>query len=111
MVGLAGPGTRPNERPPLIDVKVLAPGCVLVAHDIASSKLVLSLRRRFSFAQDRTQQRVAARLPMSGSGGEGIREMIAWCHDMDQRARIGLNVILGDGGQLVGTRWGTLCTT
>ena len=33
MAGLAGPETRPNEQPPLIDVKVLAPGCVLVAHD------------------------------------------------------------------------------
>jgi len=36
----------------------------------------------------------------------GIQRVIAWCREVEPTARIGLNVILTDGVDLVGSRWG-----
>jgi glutamine amidotransferase len=41
---------------------------------------------------------------------EGIRQLIAWCGELSPAVETGLNVILTDGSELVGTRWGrSLC--
>jgi glutamine amidotransferase len=36
----------------------------------------------------------------------GVRQVIAWCQEVDPKLKIGLNVILTDGVELVGSRWG-----
>jgi glutamine amidotransferase len=36
----------------------------------------------------------------------GLRQIIAWCQEIDAAAKIGLNVLLTDGERLVGSRWG-----
>ena len=36
----------------------------------------------------------------------GLGQIIAWCQEIDAAAKIGLNVLLTDGEQLVGSRWG-----
>jgi glutamine amidotransferase len=36
----------------------------------------------------------------------GVRQVIEWCLEVDSEATIGLNVILTDGEELVGSRWG-----
>ena len=35
-----------------------------------------------------------------------LGQIVAWCHEIDPAARIGLNVLLTDGDRLVGSRWG-----
>lgn len=37
---------------------------------------------------------------------EALHEVVRWCREIDPRARIGLNVILTDGSELVGSRIG-----
>jgi len=37
---------------------------------------------------------------------DGVRQIVAWCHEIDRDAEIGLNVIMTDGATLIGTRWG-----
>jgi glutamine amidotransferase len=37
---------------------------------------------------------------------DGVRQIVAWCHEIDRDAEIGLNVIMTDGVTLIGTRWG-----
>lgn len=44
--------------------------------------------------------------PLADTLGTGLRRVIAWCREADPEARIGLNVLLTDGEQLVGSRWG-----
>ncbi len=36
----------------------------------------------------------------------GVRQIVSWCREAHVEARIGLNLMLTDGQQLVGTRWG-----
>ncbi len=36
----------------------------------------------------------------------GAAEVIAWCRAVDADANVGLNMLLSDGEQIVGTRWG-----
>jgi glutamine amidotransferase len=35
-----------------------------------------------------------------------LGQIVAWCQEIDPASRIGLNVLLTDGTQLVGSRWG-----
>ena len=37
---------------------------------------------------------------------EGLRQIVAWCRDIDPAAKIGLNVILSDGEEMAGSRLG-----
>lgn len=37
---------------------------------------------------------------------DGVRQVVAWCRDIDRDAKIGLNIIMTDGVSLIGTRWG-----
>lgn len=36
----------------------------------------------------------------------GVRQLVDWCREVDPAAKIGLNILLTDGSQLVGTRFG-----
>jgi glutamine amidotransferase len=36
----------------------------------------------------------------------GLGRLVAWCREIDPAVRIGLNVLLTDGGRLAGARWG-----
>jgi len=44
--------------------------------------------------------------PLMAVVRSGVRQLIDWCRDVDPAARIGLNVLLTDGSQMVGTRFG-----
>lgn len=35
-----------------------------------------------------------------------LQQLVTWCRESDPAARLGLNVVLTDGEQLVGARWG-----
>ena len=37
---------------------------------------------------------------------EALRQVVTWCHEVDASARIGLNVVLTNGVELVGSRFG-----
>lgn len=48
----------------------------------------------------------APRAPLIDVVRTTVEQIIGWCQEIDAEARIGLNVLLTDGHQLVGTRWG-----
>lgn len=37
---------------------------------------------------------------------QGLRQVVAWCREIDPAAKIGLNVIMTDGGEMIGSRLG-----
>ncbi len=51
------------------------------------------------------QSRAAGRAPLEVLR-HGLRQIIEWCAEIDPSARIGLNVILTDGEQMLGSRFG-----
>ncbi len=37
---------------------------------------------------------------------DGLCQIIDWCHEIDENAKIGLNIVLTDGNRMVGSRYG-----
>ena len=48
----------------------------------------------------------ASDAPLIEVAAVGIRQLIDWCEEIDPEAKIGLNILMTDGRQLVGTRCG-----
>jgi glutamine amidotransferase len=52
-----------------------------------------------------SQRAKVPRMPLPETLRAGALQVVAWCREVDPAAAIGLNVILTDGEEMVGTRW------
>lgn len=53
-----------------------------------------------------SQHEQTTQKPLLETLRSGVRQVIDWCRQVDGTAPIGLNLILSDGDELVGSRWG-----
>lgn len=91
-------GTVPNfdrVRPHLL--AVLPEARREAIHGDTDSECVFQYLRSLQEASDR---------PLLDVLRQGLRQIVAWCREIDPAARIGLNVILTDGDRMAGSRLG-----